>query len=342
MRRWLRSHLTYANVMVTRTRLRRTVTAVVTFLAALAFWAAPASAVSPPKVMAALGDSITRGYNSAGTEFTPGTCPMLRGNPPNPFDLDCPPNSWSTGTSPAGNSQFDRIQAIDPDRHPVAYNDAVSGARAGTDRAIDLVSQAQNAATQAPDYVTIEIGANDACRPTIADQTPTQTFRDHVGTALNDLVNADPKVYVEMASIPDMNQLYTLFNTDPNAILRWSALHTCQALLANPTSTDPTDVARRAAFRDQVIAYNGALADVCAEFNRCLFDNEAVFNVQFTAQGVANVTNTGALPGTDPWDSLQVFGTGAIPGSTADYFHPSLLGQAQLAEATWNATFSMN
>src|SRR5215208_3173954 len=126
MRRRLRSHLTYANRTVTRTGPRRTATALVTFLAALALWAAPASAVAPPKVMAALGDSITRAYNTAGTEFTPGTCPLLRGG--NVFDLDCPPNSWSTGTNPAVNSQFQRIQAIDPDRNPVAYNDAVSGA----------------------------------------------------------------------------------------------------------------------------------------------------------------------------------------------------------------------
>jgi hypothetical protein len=31
--------------------------------------------------------------------------------------------------------------------------------------------------------VTIEIGANDACRSTIADQTPTATFRGQVETA---------------------------------------------------------------------------------------------------------------------------------------------------------------
>src|SRR5829696_2153483 len=98
-------------------RFRRTAIVVVTFLAALALWATPASAVTPPKVMAALGDSITQGYNSAGTEFTFGTCPMLRGTFPNPFDLDCPTNSWSTGTNPAVNSQFQRIEAIDPGRN---------------------------------------------------------------------------------------------------------------------------------------------------------------------------------------------------------------------------------
>jgi lysophospholipase L1-like esterase len=323
-------------------KVRLCVAAAVALVAALAFWSAPAFAVQPPKVMAALGDSITRGYNSAGTEFTPGSCPMLRNG--NPFDLDCPTNSWSTGTNPDVNSQLQRIEALDPDRHPVAYNDAVSGARAGTDRSIDLVSQAQTAATQDPDYVTIEIGANDACRSTIADQTPTATFGNHVETALDDLVSADPKVYIEMLSIPDINQLWALFTSPPNqdALLRWSAFGTCQALLANPLSTAQADVERRAQVRAQVIAYNDALADVCAEFKRCRFDDNAVFNSSFTIADVATVKNTAGLPGTDFWDGIPVLDPTGYSGSTADYFHPSLMGQASLAEISWNTTFPMN
>jgi lysophospholipase L1-like esterase len=298
--------------------LRRTAIFVVTLLAALALWGAPASAVAPPKVMAALGDSITRAFNSDGP-----------GCPTGP-SLDCPKNSWSTGTNPAVNSQFQRIQAIDPGRNPVAFNDAISGARAGTDRSIDLVNQVPTAVSQDPDYVTIEIGANDACRPQITDQTPTDTFSAHVRTALTTLVTADPKVYIEMLSIPNINQLHTIFTTpvpDLNALARWSAFNVCQALLANPLSTEQADVDRRAAFRAQVIAYNDALADVCAEFKRCLFDNNAVFNSSFTAADVATVTNTAPLPGI---------------GSPADYFHPSLLGQKSLAETSWAATFPMN
>ncbi len=72
---------------------------------------------------------------------------------------------------------------------------------------------------------------------------------------------------------------------------------------------------------EQVIDYNGALAEVCAEFKRCLFDNNAVFNSTFTAADVATVTTVGI---------------------TADYFHPSLLGQASLAETSWAATFPMD
>ena len=118
--------------MISFAGLRRTAIFVVTLLAALALWAAPASAVAPPKVMAALGDSITRAFN---TEVNRDLPDLAR-------SLDCPKNSWSTGTNPEVNSQFQRIEAIDPGRNPVAFNDAVSGARA-----TDLLGQAETAAT---------------------------------------------------------------------------------------------------------------------------------------------------------------------------------------------------
>jgi lysophospholipase L1-like esterase len=300
----------------------RLVAAVTTLLATFALLAAPASAVQPPKVMAALGDSITRAFNSDG----PG-CPT--GPPPL---LDCIKNSWSTGTNPAVDSQFQRIEAIDPGRNPVAFNDSRSGARA-----TNLLGQAETAASQDAGYVTIEIGANDAC-----GSTATATFHDQVETALKHLVKADPKVYIEMLSIPDINKLHTLFTSppDPNALTRWFLFNVCQALLANPLSTEPVDVARRAAFRAQVIDLNGALADVCAEFKRCRFDHNAVFNSSFTKADVATVTNTEGL-NIKPFIEIPVFGPG-FANSTADYFHPSLQGQANLAETSWNATFSMN
>jgi lysophospholipase L1-like esterase len=301
-------------------RMWRIVTAVLMLLATLAIWAAPASAVQPPKVMAALGDSITRAFNSDGP-----------GCPTGP-SLDCPKNSWSTGTNPVVKSQFQRIEAIDPGRDPVAFNDARSGARAS-----GLLGQVETATTQDPDYVTIEIGANDAC-----GSTPTATFRSQVETALNTLVGSEPKVYIQMLSIPDINQLHTLFTSppDPNALTRWSVLNVCQALLANPLSTEQADVNRRAAFRAQVIALNAALENVCAGFKRCLFDNNAVFNSSFTKADVATVTNTEGL-NIFPFNLIPIFGPG-YENSTADYFHPSLRGQAQLAAISWNATFSMN
>ncbi len=299
--------------------LRRAVVALVALSISFALLAGPAGATKPPRVMSALGDSITRAYNSDG----PG-CPTGPG-------LDCPKNSWATGTNPLVASFSERLDAVSPGPL-VAHNDAVSGARA-----VHLLGQALVAAAQDPDFVLIEIGANDACATT---PTPTETFRSQVRDALEALVAANRKIYIQLMSIPDINQLRTIFTDPPdqNALTRWDLFEVCQGLLAKPLSTDQADEERRAAFRAQVIAYNEALADVCAEFKRCRWDDYAVFNAGFTTADVATVLNTGGLD-VPPFNQIPIFGPGN-PNSTADYFHPSLAGQARLAEAAWSATFN--
>jgi lysophospholipase L1-like esterase len=279
--------------------LRRAVVALSALMISFALLAGTAQATKVPRVMAALGDSITRGFNTSGP-----------GCPTGP-SLDCPQNSWATGTNPTVDSVRDRLDAISP-QPLTAYNDAVSGARA-----INLLSQAQTAAAQDPDLVLIEIGANDACATT---PTPTATFREQIREAFELLVSANKQVYIQLMSIPDINNLRTIFTEppDPNALARWEAFQVCQGLLARPLSTDPADEARREAFRAQVVAYNEALAEVCAEFKRCIWDDYAVFGSGFTTADVATVANT----------------------PTADYFHPSASGQARLAEAAWSTTFN--
>jgi lysophospholipase L1-like esterase len=301
--------------------LRRAVVALSALLISFAFLAGPAQATKVPRVMAALGDSITRGYNTTGNG-----CPTGPG-------LDCPKNSWATGTNPTVDSFRERLDAISP-QPLTAYNDAVSGARAG-----NLLSQAETAAGQDPDFVLIEIGANDACA-TNPGPTSTPTFREQVRSALEVLVSANKQVYIQLMSIPDINQLRTIFSEppDPNALLRWEKFSVCQGLLAEPLSTEPVDEARRGAFREQVMAYNEALAEVCAEFKRCIWDDEAVFGSAFTIADVADVTNTEGL-NIFPFNALPIFGPG-YPNSTADYFHPSVSGQAKLAEAAWSTTFN--
>ena len=58
-------------------------------------------------------------------------------------------------------------------------------------------------------------------------------------------------------------------------------------------------------------AFNQILAEECAKYSRCRWDNEAVYDFAFSASQV----------------------------STLDYFHPSLSGQAALARITWNASW---
>src|SRR6476661_6522103 len=85
--------------------------------ASIANAAAPAK-VGPPTRITALGDSITRAYDSQGSG-----CVAFS---------DCQAFSWATGSNAAVNSYFRRVQAINPSvvlSNSVRGNDAVTGAK---------------------------------------------------------------------------------------------------------------------------------------------------------------------------------------------------------------------
>ncbi len=251
--------------------------------------ASAASAAPPPAQitrMAALGDSITQAAM---------TCSSL---------TSCPSNSWSTGSATAVNSHFLRLRAAGATAL-VTNNDAVSGASSAA-----LPAQAQAAVAQAAQYVTIEIGANDACTRTVAGMTLTTTFKANVQAALAALAAspASPEIFV--ASIPSLQRLYDLNKSSISARLAWALLGTCQSMLANPSSTRAADVQRRTAVQQRVNEFNQALSEACAATAKCRFDGFAVANYAFAKSDV----------------------------STRDYFHPSLSGQATLAALTWPKT----
>src|SRR5204862_4196824 len=91
--------------------------AVVLVVPAAASSATPAK-VGPPTRITALGDSITRGYDSQGSG-----CVAFS---------DCPAFPWATGSNATVNSYFRRVQAINPSvvlSNPTRGNDAVTGAK---------------------------------------------------------------------------------------------------------------------------------------------------------------------------------------------------------------------
>jgi lysophospholipase L1-like esterase len=215
---------------------------------------------------------------------------------------DHPDNSWSTGG--AGwdgiSSHFERLRAVSPGL--VAYNDAVSGARMS-----DGPAQAQRAVAQNVHYVTVLLGANDLCTATPETMTDVGTFRSQLAQTLSILDAGLPgRARVFVASIPDVYQLWEVFHEDPAAQFVWDVADICQSLLA-PTRTD----AQRALVRARNSAFNSILEEECAKFARCRFDDYAVFGFRF--------------------------GTGHV--SKLDYFHPSLSGQAALAQTTWERTW---
>lgn len=296
--------------------------------------AAAADTTASPRSMAALGDSISQAFN---THADPATvpsppditrCPDGQGGSTG-FPFDCPPNSWSTGTNPAVNSIYQRLLASDPALAGHATNDAVSGITVS-----DLNRQAQLATAQGAAFVTVDIGVNDACTPTVAAETPLSTFRSQFAAGLEALAASPAHPTIQVISIPNILREWQLFHADANAQFRWNLAQICQSMFTNPTSTQPADVARRLAVEARIVAYNIIEADVCAHTPQCSSDRGAVFAWPFTTDQISTVTNTGRITNVPALANFPVFGPG-IPNSTGDYFHPSVTGQAAIAAIAW-------
>lgn len=218
--------------------------------------AAPQPAWNPhPASVAALGDSITRGYDA---------CSLL---------TDCPSVSWATGTRRTVDSVAERLGSGAAGRN---WNLAVSGARMA-----DLRDQAERAAADRPALVTVLMGANDACRDHLSDMTSPALFRTQFTAAMETLHRDSPRTQVYVASIPDLMRLWSVGRTNMLGRQVWK-LGICPTMLADATNTDAADTARRTAVRDRVVAYNSALAQVCGHYPLCRYDGGAVFRAAFS------------------------------------------------------------
>jgi lysophospholipase L1-like esterase len=244
----------------------------------------------PPSSMASMGDSITRGFNASG------------------FFSDWPSRSFSTGNNTGVSSHYRKILAKNAAISGRNFNDAESGANAA-----DMPAQANLAVGQGVQYVTILIGANDACTSSEAAMTPVATYRGHIDTALATLKAGLPNAKVALISVPDIKRLWQVGMVNSSARSTWSLFGICQSMLANPTSTAQADEDRRNRVRQRVIDFNTQLAQACAAYGpNCDFDDNAVFNFPFALSNV----------------------------STWDYFHPNVSGQNALANASYAAGFN--
>ncbi|MFD0786367.1 GDSL-type esterase/lipase family protein [Micromonospora azadirachtae] len=244
----------------------------------------------PPSSMASLGDSITRGFNACG------------------WYVDCTSRSFSTGDNSTINSHYLRVRATNPAINGNNHNDARSGAKSA-----DMYGQAGTAVGQGVGYVTMLIGANDACTGSESSMTPVSTFRANIDSALNRLRVGLPNARVFVISIPDVYRLWFVGKGSGSARTAWSLFGICQSLLANPTSTAQADVDRRDRVRQRVVDYNTQLAQACAAYGpNCDFDDNAVFGYPFTLNQLSG------------WD----------------YFHPNATGQQALANVSYAAGFN--
>jgi lysophospholipase L1-like esterase len=227
--------------------------------------AVPAAQADPPlpHSMAAIGDSISRG-----------------------FDVCCsfgehPQNAWSTGDA-AGDgvtSHYEHLLAADPAIAGNSFNDAVTGARMA-----DAPGQAAQAVSHGVDYVTILMGANDVCTSSVASMTPTATLKAQLAQTLTTLTTGLPAAHIYVSSIPNVFHLWKILHTNSNAEFVWSFAQICQSLLS------PSDTAAdRKAVLKRTKQDNKAIAAVCLQFAACRFDGFEAFNFGFTPAQVSTI-----------------------------------------------------
>ncbi|MFF4286368.1 SGNH/GDSL hydrolase family protein [Streptomyces sp. NPDC001739] len=209
-----------------------------------------------PGSIAALGDSITVGFNA---------CTILS---------ECPAVSWSTGTDPKVDSLARRLVKR-PATH--SWNFARAGALMN-----DLPGQVAAAAVRKPELVTVLIGANDACRPNVGAMTPTASFRADFTRSLKALRRSLPHTQVYVASVPDLLRLWSEGRKNPLGKEVWK-LGICGSMLRDPDDLTKPAQDRREKVRERVMAYNSALAEVCGKDPLCRFD-PAVFDYRFTGR----------------------------------------------------------
>ena len=220
------------------------------------------------------------------------------------FDVCCyygdhPDQSWSTGG--AGwdpvRSHYERLRAARPAIEGLAFNQAVSGARMSS-----APAQAAAAVAQRADYVTILLGANDLCTSSSATMTSVSSFRASFTTAMQTLREGIPSAKVFVGSIPDVYHLWEILRTNWLAQTVWDLAGICPSMLSSSNTEE-----QRQLVAQRQREFNAVLAEVCEQFRNCRHDDGAVYEYRFSPSQV----------------------------SVLDFFHPSLSGQAALAEVTW-------
>ncbi|MER6999726.1 SGNH/GDSL hydrolase family protein [Streptomyces sp. NPDC000410] len=250
-----------------------TVAAMLSLLAALPGCTAdaPASHSAPPKrpspsptpvwdrspaSVAAVGDSITRGFDA---------CAVL---------ADCPEVSWATGTDPEVGSLALRL--LGP---TAAAGRSWNHARSGS-RMAELPGQMTEAAAHRPELVTVMVGANDACRNSPELMTPVADFTASFEAALRTLRRTAPKAQVYVSSVPDLKRLWSTGRGSPLGKQVWK-LGICASMLDDADDMGEAAQRRRARVQERVVAYNEALRSVCAKDARCRYDGGDVFAYRF-------------------------------------------------------------
>lgn len=234
-------------------------------------------------VMGAVGDSITQATNSTGWGDRP-------------FD------SWSTGENRSGLVDSHSLKLERLLKKPVVtYNVARRGATSQ-----DLDKQLQALLPQKPDYVSLLLGANDACSWTDDYDADLLAYLSKMSDSVAALIAANPKVKILLLPVPNLNYLWELSHNQRGCQWLWDTLSICTPLLQSKRSP-----AERAAFSQRLADINTGLRSLAERFPSHINYKDELADYQFKSSHVSN----------------------------RDCFHPSAAGQDLISSLSWDAAW---
>lgn len=251
----------------------------------------------PELRLVALGDSVSRAANAS---RDPRCVSPVKGFP----FVECLHQSWSTGSDPQVQSIAQRLQGRYPDLRITTRNLARSATYAN-----DLPRQARQAVAWKADVATVLVGGGDACINGLVPAAATN-FRAQTATAFAILSRGG--VRIRLLTSPSIYNVWEGLHRDPRVRRAWATAPgfedgRCPSLLRNPASTDPRVEQRREQVREQQARYDRILLRLCRSTPGCRSD--------------------GGRQGRQP--------VGAAYITDRDSFHPSVRGEARLAENAW-------
>jgi lysophospholipase L1-like esterase len=245
---------------------------------------APAAAAEVT-TLAILGDSISLGVNACGSQG------------------QCAAASWSGGSDPEVGSIAGRLAAASG-LEPRVVNAAKDGG--DVEDALGLVTEVVAAD---PQLVTVLLGGNDACAPSLDEMTATAEFEAQLTALFARIDDELPDAVILALSVPDIHHLWELGRGDARAVEVWNGSASCRNLLGAADDDSADASARRDAVSARVGEFNAVIERVCAATEGCVDDDGALHAYPFTVDEISSI----------------------------DYFHPSIAGQRAIAEIGWDA-----
>ncbi len=252
-----------------------------------------------PAMLAAIGDSYTQAWSVSPS-----------------YKRDHPQFSWAVGTA-KGDGVFSLRERFEALGDKLLVNDVATSGRKMSDaprQAGLVVAQAAGLPSGSTVFVTFELGTNDLCDDPM---TPAATFEAQLREAMTILEGGLPKgSQILMISVPDFVHFWEITQANPAAKaalkLRVNSQN-CAPFLGSRTHST------FAQSKAMLAAYDSILASVCDEVES-----------KFGPSGQLHCHGNPAALSDKDFVIKDL--------STADYFHPSLSGQAKMATAAWGQT----